>query len=105
MVTGFVHSQFGHAFTSLPTSTMKKQMKKDKELTRWCDMLTASNVKPDKVPEGWFTVSELSDQIGKSVCTTSERVRKMMLRGTVERKDYKIQLETRVRSVPHYKLK
>lgn len=84
---------------------MKKQIKKDSELTRWCDMLTTSSVKPDEVPEGWFTVATLADQIGKSLCTTSERVRKMVLRGTVERKDFKIQLEQRVRPVPHYRLK
>ena len=84
---------------------MKKQMKKDADLMRLCDMLTTSNVKPDVVPEGWFTVATLADQIGKSVCMTSERVRKMVLRGTVERKNFKIQLEQRVRPVPHYRLK
>jgi hypothetical protein len=84
---------------------MKKQMKKDSELMRLCDMLTTSTVKPDVVPEGWFTIATLADQIGKSVCITSERVRKMVLHGKVERKDFKIQLEQRVRPVPHYRIK
>jgi hypothetical protein len=84
---------------------MKKQIQKDSDLRRWCDMLTASSVEPDEVPEGWFTVAELAEQIGKSVCNTSERVRKMVKHNRALRKDFKIQLEQRVRPVPHYKLK
>jgi predicted transcriptional regulator len=84
---------------------MKKQKQKDSDLRRWCDMLSTSSVLPDEIPEGWFTVATLADQIGKSICTTSQRVRKMVVRGIVERKDFKIQLEQRVRPVPHYRLK
>lgn len=79
--------------------------KPDAELARWCEILSQSSVMPEKVPAGWFTVAQLADQLGKSVCNTSERVRKMVKNGLAERKDFTIQLEQRVRPVPHYRLK
>jgi len=84
---------------------MKKQLKKDADLTRWCDMLTQSSVKPEPVPEGWFTIAALAAELEKSHCNTSERVRRLVSQGLAERKEFVIQLEQRVRKVPHYRLK
>ncbi len=84
---------------------MKKQPKIDKDLKRWCDVLAQSSIQIDEVPQGWFTTAQIADMIGKSVCTTSERIRKMVKEGSAERKDFRIQLEQRVRPVPHYRLK
>lgn len=78
--------------------------KPDAELARWCEVLSRSSVMPEEVPAGWFTVAQLADELGKSVCNTSERVRKMVKNGLAERKDFAIQLEQRVRPVPHYRL-
>ena len=65
----------------------------------------SQKMEPEHVPAGWFTVAELSEETGMSYCTTSERVRRMLKRGQVERKDFSIQLEQRVRPTPHYRLK
>lgn len=69
------------------------------------ELVKCSSVQPDKVPPGWFTIAELADHIGKAVCTTSQRVKRMLKRGQVERQDFVIQLEQRTRPVPHYRLK
>ena len=79
--------------------------KADKELQRWCDELSGSTIPPDDVPAGWFTVAQLANKLDRSHCNTSERVRKMVSAGKAEKKTFRIQLEERVRPVPHYRLK
>ena len=79
--------------------------KTDAELARWCQILSQSSVVPDKVPAGWFTVAQLADKLDRSHCNTSERVRKMVAAGKAEKKMFRIQLDERVRPVPHYRLK
>ena len=76
----------------------------ESSLAEFCQQLKKSPVKLDDVPPGWFTVAQLAEEIGKSLCITSERVRKMVKDGAAERKDYIIQLEQRARAVPHYRL-
>jgi predicted transcriptional regulator len=89
---------------------MKKKSKITAEdiessLSRFCEELGKSLVPLDKVPAGWFTVAQLAQKIGKSYCTTSERVRRMVNTGKAERKNYTVQLDQRIRPVPHYRLK
>jgi len=84
---------------------MKKRLQKDADLTRWCDVLTKSKVKPDHVPAGWFTIAALAAELEKSHCNTSERVRRLVSQGLAERKDFIIQLDQVIRKVPHYRLK
>jgi hypothetical protein len=79
--------------------------KTDAELARWCQILSQSSVAPDEVPAGWFTVAQLADKLDRSHCNTSERVRKMVAAGKAEKKMFRIQLDERVRPVPHYRLK
>jgi hypothetical protein len=43
-------------------------------------------------------------ELGKAPITISERMRRMVKDGEVERKDFVIQLEHRIRPVPHYRL-
>lgn len=74
-------------------------------LTRWSKALSSPSVEPEQVPEGWFTVAQLADRIDRSICNTSERVRKMVAAGKAEKKMFRIQLEEKVRPVPHYRLK
>lgn len=68
------------------------------------ELVNSTTTQPEEVPPGWFTVAELAEEIGKSHCTTSERVRRMLKRGQVERKDFTIKLDQRIRPVPHYRL-
>lgn len=79
--------------------------KPDPELARWCEILSQSAVALDEVPAGWFTVAQLADRLGKSVCNTNERVRRMVAEGRAEKKLYRIQLAEKTRPVPHYRLK
>ena len=79
--------------------------KPDPELARCCMILSQNAVVVDEVPAGWFSVAQLADQLGKSICNTSERVRRMVAEGKAEKKLYRIQLAEKVRPVPHYKLK
>lgn len=79
--------------------------KPDTELAKWCDILSQSSVVPEEVPDGWFTVSQLAQQWGKSGCTTGERVKRLHRNGQVERKDFVIQLDQVVRRTPHYRIK
>ena len=84
---------------------MKRELKKDADLTRWCDMLSQGIVQPEIVPEGWFTTADLAARLGKSHCNTRERVRRLVKLGKADRKDFVIQLEQCVRKTPHYRLK
>lgn len=79
--------------------------KTDHDLARWCQILSQSSMAPDEVPAGWFTVAQLADKLDRSHCNTSERVRKMVAAGKAEKKMFRIQLEEKVRPVPHYRLK
>lgn len=76
----------------------------ESSLADFCEEINKGTVQPEKVPAGWFTVAELAEQLGKSHCNTSERVRRLVKIGKAERQDFTIQLEQRVRPVPHYRL-
>jgi hypothetical protein len=84
---------------------MKKKLPNDPELKKWCDILTQSSVPVDVVPKGWHTVAEIAQESGKALVTTSQRIRLLVKQGLADRKDFRIQLEQRVRPVPHYRLK
>jgi DNA-binding MarR family transcriptional regulator len=77
----------------------------ESSLAAFCQELNKPAVQPEKVPAGWFTVSDLAQQLGKAPVTVSERVRRLVKNGQAERQDFTIQLEQRVRPVPHYRLK
>ena len=77
----------------------------DPDLARWCAVLSAPSVAPETVPPGWFTVAQLAEKLDRSICNTSERVRRMVAAGKAEKKMFRIQLAEKVRPVPHYRLK
>ena len=72
-------------------------------LDAFCRQLAKPLVTPDVVPPGWFTVADLANKSGKSPVTVGPRLNRMVKNGQVERKDFVIQLEQRVRAVPHYR--
>ena len=74
-------------------------------LAQWCAALAAPSVAPEVVSPGWFTIAQLADQLDRSICNTSERVRRLLAAGKAEKKMFRIQLAEKVRPVPHYKLK
>ena len=76
----------------------------ESSLSAFCQEINKGTVQPEKVPPGWFTVSDLAQELGKSPVTIGERVRRFVKNGKAERKDFTIQLEQRARPVPHYRL-
>lgn len=76
----------------------------DADLAKWCAALAAPLVAPETVPAGWFTVAALAEKLDRSICNTSERVRRMVASGKAEKRMFRIQLAEKVRPVPHYKL-
>lgn len=76
----------------------------ESSLAAFCQELTKTNVTIDIVPPGWFTVSQLAQELNKGTATISERLRKMVRSKEVERQEFTIQLEQVARKVPHYRL-
>jgi len=76
----------------------------ESSLDAFCRQLAKPLVTPDVVPSGWFTVADLANKSGKSPVTVGPRLNHMVKNGAAERKDFTIQLEQRVRAVPHYRL-
>lgn len=75
-------------------------------LKRFGDELGKCNPsKFEEVPAGWFTISELANEIGVSESNARRRVGYLLKEGQVERMIYRIMLERQVRPVPHYRLK
>lgn len=79
--------------------------KPDAELAKWCQILSTPSAMPDIVPQGWFTIAQLSDVIGRSSCNTQQRMRAMLKDGRVEQKAFRVATGKQVRPVPHYRLK
>lgn len=77
----------------------------DPDLARWCKALAASTVVVEEVPQGWFTCKELSKARGRSECSTSTSLMRMVKSGMAERKMFTIKLVSQTRPVPHYRLK
>jgi hypothetical protein len=82
----------------LPTSP-------DPDLARWCEALAAGTVVAEVVPPGWFTCKELSKARGRSECSTSTSLARMVEAGLAEKRSYTIKLAAQTRPVPHYRLK
>jgi predicted transcriptional regulator len=77
----------------------------DPDLARWCEALAAGTVVAEVVPPGWFTCKELSKARGRSECSTSTSLARMVESGMAEKRSFTIKLNTQTRPVPHYKLK
>lgn len=82
-----------------------RQTAPDPDLARWCEALSASTVAAEVVPKGWFTCKELAKARGRSECTTSTSLMRMVESGLAERKMFTIKLVAQTRPVPHYRLK
>lgn len=58
----------------------------------------------EEVPDGWYTVHQLSQQLGKATSTVGALVAKATLNGKCERRTFCIVTGSVTRPVPHYKL-
>ena len=77
----------------------------DPDMARWCEALAAGTAVAEAVPAGWFTCKQLSKARGRSECSTSTSLMRMVEAGLAERKMFTIRLNTQTRPVPHYRLK
>ena len=77
----------------------------DPDLARWCEALAVGTVEAEVVPHGWFTCKELSKARGRSECSTSTALMRMIESGLAERRMFTIKLVSQTRPVPHYRLK
>ena len=75
---------------------MKKELQK---LISALESVTA----PDKVPDGWFTLSEIAKSKDKSIAHTSKLMRLARRNGTCDMKKFSIRLGKVIRPCPHYK--
>jgi hypothetical protein len=79
--------------------------KADPELERWCAVLSAGSAVAEVVPPGWFTIQQLARARGRSDCSTTIVIKRLIESGRAERKLFTIKLAQLTRPVPHYRLK
>lgn len=75
----------------------------DKTMSAWAAALSEP-YEIVEVPEGWNTLSQLSDKLEVSESTLLRRLRRLVKEGDAEKKSFKIKLEKFHRDVAHYRL-
>lgn len=71
----------------------------------WANLIAQSCFnKPEKVPNEYKTVKDLSQQFNLSQRTMRDRVANLIRSGDIERKNFRIKTENRVVLTPHYKI-
>ena len=77
------------------------------EINKWQEAAKAHIAQgADEVPDGWYTVAEIADNVLKrSQRATRDALVKMGKSGTVESRTFKILCKDQVRDVSHYRLK
>jgi hypothetical protein len=83
----------------------KKITAEDLTASAWAAALAAVMPLTEPVPEGWFTILQLSKKTKTAVPTLQTKMRHLVSEGKAERKNFRIKLLTNVRPVPHYRLK
>ncbi len=75
-----------------------------KEINKLIAALTQTN-EPPKVPEGWYTIKQIAQEMGKSESHVTHILQKARKQGTCETKSFKARTGNIVRPIPHYRLK
>jgi hypothetical protein len=57
---------------------------------------------PDQVPEGWITLAQMQEVTGLPTSTMNGRVQRMLKKGKIQKKKYKIRAGHQIVSVWHY---
>jgi hypothetical protein len=86
-------------------SSAKVVTKPDPDLEKWCAVLSAGSAVAEFVPPGWFTIQQLARARGRSDCSTTIVIKRLIESGRAERKLFTIKLAQLTRPVPHYRLK
>lgn len=87
--------------------TQDKRMKSPKiGMNEWIELLqSAHEVKPDVIPEGFFTTVQLAQKVGKSEPVMCKKLRLLLSQGKVERKKFRVFNGKYVRGEYHYRIK
>jgi DNA-binding Lrp family transcriptional regulator len=72
----------------------------------WLNLLSSAvRHKPDKIPDGWKTLAQLSEELGKPYDTLRRKIRILEKEGRVQRKEFRVHDRSgRVVSMPHWKI-
>lgn len=79
--------------------------KEDLEASAWrAAFEKVTKNKAEVVPPGWFLPDQIAEKLGLCNEVAMQKCREMAKQGMVERKDFKVQWGTVIRSRPHYRL-
>ena len=78
--------------------------KPPRALTDWAEALQSVVEPTDAVPEGFYTVVELADQLHLSISSVRRKIYMMRKEGKVEVKRFRRQGAAKVYPVDHYKI-
>lgn len=72
----------------------------------WGELLMdALSVKADEIPRGWSTANQIAEETGNSGSHVRAQLCAAVKQGKVERKDFRILINGRVRAISHYREK
>lgn len=78
--------------------------KPSRDLTEWAEALESIVEPTDVVPEGFYTVTELADQLHLSLSSVRRKIYTMRKEGTVEVKRFRRQGPAKVYPADHYRM-
>jgi hypothetical protein len=85
-------------------SRKTKQIGSDPDLAALCAALAESAIATEKVPPGWFTIAQLSEEYRRERSTVTNRMKDLIARGKAESRRFRIMTGRGVYPVPHYRL-
>jgi hypothetical protein len=80
-------------------------MKQEKTANGWLrELMEESHMtgKPDIVPDGWITLSNMANQLSVPLTTMNSRIIKLMKLGKIQKKGFRINTGRGISSVLHY---
>jgi predicted transcriptional regulator len=85
-------------------SRKTKQIGSDPDLAALCAALAESAIATEKVPSGWFTIAQLSEEYRRERSTVTNRMKDLIARGKAEMCRFRVMTGRGVYPVPHYRL-
>lgn len=80
-------------------------MKQEKTANGWLkELMEESHMtgKPDSVPDGWITLSDMANQLSVPLTTMNSRLIKLMKLGKIQKKTFRINTGRGISPVLHY---
>ena len=67
-------------------------------------IVAASRGEPEKVPEGFQSIEEISEETGRSVTQVRKHLKEAAKLGLVEQQKFKVQTGGKLYPVPHFRI-